>query len=180
MIVLRRLLSIFGVPARSYPKDYWPSVVILLKENQVLSPEDILSRAQASWGAHAPVEAIGKLKDSASYIFRSGGLIFSVNFGAGRYCVEGREHLEVLQRAWDEHTSWMSIDMPNETNDHLYKTKALGSSYQLLLVFAFKSLSANCTGVYFPAESVTIPNFGELAGSIQWCRKNGLNLEFLK
>jgi hypothetical protein len=180
MTILRRLLMRFGSAPRSYPKDYWPCVVILLREPHFPAPEEVLRTAQASWGVHAPVESVGKLKEGASYILRSGGLIFSVRFGVDRYGVEGQQPIEVLQRPWDEHKAWMSIDMPNERNEHLYKTKALGGSYQLLLVFAFKSWSANCLGVYFPAEGVTIPNLGELSESIQWGRKNGLDLDFMK
>jgi hypothetical protein len=33
--------------------------------------------------------------------------------------------------------------------------------------------------IFFPAERTTIPNFGELAASIQWGRRTGLDLSFL-
>jgi hypothetical protein len=180
MTVLRRLLERFGKGTTSYPKDYWPSVVMLLREPHIPTPEEVLRTAQESWGVHAPVESVGKLKGNTGYILRSGGLIFSVQFGADRYGVKGQQAIEALQRPWDEHKAWMSVDMPNERNERLYETRALGGSYQLLLVFAFKSWSANCLGVYFPAEGVTIPNFGELTESIQWGRKNGLGLDFMK
>jgi hypothetical protein len=179
MSIAQWLIGKLGLTSKSYPKDYWPSVVLLLKDPVFPMPEEVLQTAQASWGAHAPVESLGALKNSASYILRCGGLLFSVNCGTGRYGVEGQESTEALQRPWDQHKAWMSIDLPNARNEELRKAGDLGGSYKLLLIFAFKSWSQNCVGIYFPAESITIPNFGELAESIEWARRNGQDLTFL-
>lgn len=73
----------------------------------------------------------------------------------------------------------MSIDMPNERCDKLSRQRALGDIYKVLLIFAFLSWTQNCAGAHFPAEGITIPNLGGLAESIQWGRRNGLDLAFL-
>jgi hypothetical protein len=49
----------------------------------------------------------------------------------------------------------------------------------MLLIFVYKLWSGNALAVFFPAERVTVPNFGELADSIQWARRAGLDLKFL-
>jgi len=179
MSVLRWLRKKSRLPAKLYPSDYWPCVVLLLSEPTFPTPEEVLQTAQASWSAHAPVEHVGELKRSASHILCCGGLFFSVHCGGERYNVDGQERNEALQRPWDEHRAWLSVDMPNARNAELYKTKELGGSYKLLLVFVFKSWSQNCVGAYFPAEGVTILNLGDLAESIRWGRRNGVDLSFL-
>jgi hypothetical protein len=73
----------------------------------------------------------------------------------------------------------MSVDLPNLRNEALYRSGDLKNMYKILLVFVFLCWSNNCLGIYFPSESVTIPNFGDLAASIQWGRRAGLNLGFL-
>lgn len=174
---LRRKLGINGVGDR---KDDWPCVVLLLKEPLFPSANEAVQTGQASWGAHSPVQLISVANGGKSYILTSGKLAFSVNFGSGSFGLEGQEPTEGQQRPWDEHRAWLSIDAPTANVEKLRSSKTLGAVYQLLLVYAFKSWSANCLGVYFPAEAVTIPNLGELAEGIQWGRKNGLDLNFMK
>jgi hypothetical protein len=177
MRFLRSLMRKFVGSQKTYPDDYWPSVVVLLRAPAFPTSEDVLMRAQACWGAHAPVEAIGTA--STSHVLRCGAFFFSVHYAAERYSSIGEEGLEILQRPWTEHTAWMSVDMPNQRCKELKTTNALGDSYKLLLIYAFKSWSEDCLGVHFPAEGITIPNFGDLAQSIQWGRRNGLDLTFL-
>jgi hypothetical protein len=83
-----------------------------------------------------------------------------------------------MQRPWDQHRAWLSIDMPLIAKG-LRETEAWGESHKLLLIFAFKSWSPNCLAIFFPTEGVTVPNFGDLADSIRWGRQNGLKLDFL-
>ncbi len=160
-------------------KDYWPSVVILLKEPRFPTAEEALRVGQASWGAHAQVELTGSTNNGRSYVLRTEKFFFSINYAQGPYGVEGKEHSQAQQRPWEEHAAWLSIDIPNRKTEELREAKALSACYKLLLVFAFKMWSSNCLGVYFPCEGVTIPNLGELAASVVWARGNGVNLKFL-
>jgi hypothetical protein len=73
----------------------------------------------------------------------------------------------------------MSVDLPMLRNQELYESGDLANMYKVLLVFVFLGWNNNCLGVYFPGEDVTVPNFGDLAASINWGRQAGLNLNFL-
>jgi hypothetical protein len=179
MSILRLLIDKIKGSTLSYPKDYWPSVVVLLRMPIHKDASEVLETAQASWGAHAPVEALATTEQGASHVLRSGGMIFSVHFATDQYTELAEDGDEVLTRPWKEHRAWMSVDMPDARCFDLSAKKTLANAYKLLLIYAFKSWSENCLGVYFPAEGVMIPNLGALAESIQWGRKNGLNLAFL-
>lgn len=115
-----------------------------------------------------------------SYILTGGTLAFSVNLGSGSYGLEGQEPSEAQQRPWNVHGASLSIDAPTANVEKLRNSKTLGAVYQLLLVYALKSWSPNCLGIYFPAESITVPNLLDLAQSLQWGRQNGIDLSFLK
>lgn len=169
-----------GITTKADRKDDWPCVVLLLKEPTFLSPEEAVQKGQSSWGAHAPVELMDVANRGKSYILTSGTFVFSINLGSGRYGLEGQEPSEAQQRPWDEHKGWMSIDAPTAKVEKLRPSGALGGVYQLLLVYALKSWSTNCLGIYFPSESITLPNVGDLTQSLQWGRQNGIELSFLK
>jgi hypothetical protein len=169
-----------GITSEADRKDDWPCIVLLLKKPLFPSPEEAVQTGQESWGAHAPVELMSIANGGKSYILTSGTFVFSVNFGSGPYGLEGQEPSEAQQRPWDEHNAWLSVDAPTQKVEKLRQSTALGGVYQLLLVYAFKTWSPNCLGMYFPAESVTVPNLGELSQSLQWGRQNGINLSFLK
>ena len=171
---LRQKLS----PSR-YPADYWPSIVVLLSEPLLPSTDELLGRAQHAWGNAGPVRLVGTLRDSASHAFQCGPMYFSVHYAHARYGGAASGGSDLLQRPWNDHKAWMSVDMPNQRNEVLYQAGSLGSMYKVLLVFVFLSWSNNCLAVYFPAEGVTIPNFGDLAGNIQWGHRAGLDLSFL-
>jgi hypothetical protein len=168
-----------GYSAKPYPEDYFPSVVLLLKNPLFPSAEVILKNAQASWGANAPVELVATMRQGASHVFRSGAVIFSVHTNPTRYGSLAEGGSEILMRTWNESGAWMSIDMPTERCNKLREQKALGDIYKVLLIYAFMCWSENCLGVYFPAEGAAVPNLGGLAESIQWGRRNGLDLAFL-
>ncbi len=169
-----------GITTEADRSDDWPCVVLLLKEPLFPSLEAAVQVGQASWGAHAPVELMSVANGGKSYVLTSGTFVFSVNLGAGPYGLEGQEPSEAQQRPWDEHKAWLSVDAPTAKVEKLRQSKALGGVYQLLLVYALKSWSPNCLGIYFPSESITIPNLGDLAQSLQWGRQNGIDLSFLK
>jgi hypothetical protein len=156
----------------------WPSVVMLLKEPVFPNAEEVIKIANACWGQTTPVELAATEDSGSTYTLRRGNKAFSIHQGRRPYDVEGQEPTEILQRPWDEHRAWLSIDMPLVA-EGLRETKAWGESHKLLLIYAFKSWSPNCLAIYFPAEGVTVPNLGDLAESIRWGRQNGLKLAFL-
>jgi hypothetical protein len=104
---------------------------------------------------------------------------FSIHCANARYDGEGERGDDILQRPWNDHKAWMSVDLPKLSNKALYEAGDLAKMYKALLVFVFLCWNNNCLGVYFPGEGVTVPNFGDLAGSINWGRQSGLNLNFL-
>ena len=180
MNFLRSLIGRMTAPARTYQENAWPSVVVLLRAPLFPTAAKVLSTAQASWGARSPVEALATAREGASHFFRSGGMILSVHFAAQQYSELAEDGDEVLTRPWKEHRAWMSVDMPNERCFDLSAKKTLASAYQLLLTYASNAWSEDCLGIYFPAEGETLPNRGGLAKCIQWGRRNGLDLAFLK
>jgi hypothetical protein len=166
------------IPSR-YPSDYWPSVVVLMAKPLFPSREEVNARAQRAWANAGPVNLVGTLRDSASYVFQCGPMSISVHFTNARYGGPASGGSDILQRPWNDHTAWISVDMPTQRNQALHQSGSLGEMYKVLLIFVFLSWSNNCLAVYFPAEGVTIPNFGDLAGNIQWARHAGLDLSFL-
>jgi hypothetical protein len=106
-------------------------------------------------------------------------MVFASHTQPQPYGGGGREPTEFLQRPWDDHRAWMSIDMPKGRNRSLSEQRALGLIYKVLLVYAFLMWGPNTLAVFFPGEGVTIPNFGELAACIQWALRTGLDLSFL-
>ena len=108
-----------------------------------------------------------------------GSMVLAVHLQPQPYGAAGREPTQFLQRPWDEHRAWMSIDMPNGRNRELSKQTARGTIYQVLLVCAFLLWGPNTLAVFFPGERVTIPNFGGLAACIQWARSAGPDMSFL-
>jgi hypothetical protein len=126
------------------------------------------------------VELMDVANRGKSYILTSGKFVFSINLGSGLYGLEGQEPSEAQQHPWDEHKAWMSIDAPTAKAEKLRQSGTLGRVYQLLLVYALKSWSPNCLGIYFPSEGITLPNVGDLTQSLQWGRQNSIDLSFLK
>lgn len=165
-------------PSR-YPPDFFPSVVVLLAEPLLLNMEQVHARAQQAWGKAGNATIIGTLQNGASHVIQCGPLTFSVHCVNARYGGGTSGGSEILQRPWNDHKAWLAVDMPQQRNDELHRSGSLGEIYRLLLVFVFLSWSNQCLAVYFPAEGITIPNFGDLAGNIQWGRRAGLDLSFL-
>ena len=156
------------------------SVVILLRQPVRLTPAQSLEKGNKAWGANMPVDLVSTLNDESSVVLRSGKFIFAVHQASQRYESGRREASESSQRPWDEHTAWMSVDFPAASSSHLRQINSLGSCYKRLLTYAFLCWSPNSLAVYFPMEGPTVPNLGDLAESIKWARRNGINLDFLK
>jgi hypothetical protein len=119
------------------------------------------------------------MREGQSHVLRAGSVLYSIHTNMQKYGSLAEEGNEVLARPWREHTAWMSIDMPRQRCEELSKQRVLASIYKVLLICAFMCWSENSLGVYFPAEGIAIPNFGGLAESIQWARRNGMDLRFL-
>jgi len=170
---------VFGTRAR-YGEDDWPSVVLLLRAPQFPEPESIVATASEAGGS---VNFLGVLREKKSYVFAcqtsSGTMVLSIHTAAQRYGVEGKEPLEILQKPWDEHQAWMSIDSPHQRNVKLAEEQALANVYKVLLIYALKIWSPNVLAAFFPGEGATVPNLGGLAESIQWGRRAGFDLAFL-
>ncbi len=167
------------VSSSRYPSDYWPSVVVLLAQPQFPTREEILSRAQKAWGNAGPLNFLGASGEGTSHIIQCGPLTFSVHCANARYGQASEPGDDILQRPWHDHKAWMSVDLPKLRNEELYRSGSLAEMYKVLLVFVFLSWTNNCLAIYFPAEGATIPNFGDLAASINWGRQAGLSLGFL-
>jgi hypothetical protein len=151
---------------------------MLLKEPILPSAEEVVKVANECWGQTTPVELAATENGGSTYILQRGSKVFSIHQGRKPYDVEGQEPTQILQRPWDEHRAWLSVDMPLVAKG-LRETAAWGESHKLLLIYAFKSWSPNCLGIFFPTEGVTVPNLGDLAESIRWGRQNDLKLDFL-
>jgi len=179
---LRGLLRSFAGSRDRYAEDDFPSVVLLLRRPEFPGPEDMVRIARESWGAAGPVESIENPR-KGSYLFSCqtgpGTLFIAIHTQPQSYATGGQEPTEFLQRPWDDHAAWMSIDMPNGRNRKLAEKQGLSTVYKMLLIFAFKIWGANTLAVFFPAERITIPNFGDLAACIQWARRTGMDMSFL-
>jgi hypothetical protein len=158
----------------------YPSVVLLLDKPLLLTKEQVLDTAQRAWGAHDAIEHIATLNNGHSHALRCGKFFFAINQANQRYEVTVAAEGELLQRPWMHHSAWLSIDMPTQSRSKLIEINSLGHSYHLLLVFAFLCWTPNALAIYFPAEQKTVPSLGALADSINWARRNGIDLHFLK
>jgi hypothetical protein len=162
-----------------YPADYWPSVVVLMSQPVFPSGDEILSHAQTAWGNAGQAKLAGTLRNGASHVIHCGPMTFSIHCTNAKYGQLSERGDGILQRPWDDHSAWMSVDLPKLRTQALSEAGELANMYKVLLVFVFLCWNDNCLGVYFPGEGVTVPNFGDLAASINWGRQNGLNLNFL-
>lgn len=166
--------------SNSYPLDSWPSAVMLMAQPAFFpSEQEILSRAEKAWGKAGSPKIVGTLREGATLLIQCDALSYSIHCARQRYSNPWSQPLEILQRPWADHTSWMAVDLPNLRNEALFRDGSLGMMYKTILVFIFLSWSGNSLGLVFPAERATVPNLGDLAASINWCRQAGLNMSFL-
>ena len=157
----------------------WPSIVFLLRQSHVHTPEEAVHMCQEAWGAAHQVELIGIVTEG-HYAIKAGPLFFAFHSVNQAYRIQGLQLTQVQQQAWDQHTAWMSIDLTKSREKILKEEHSLGVAYKPLMYYASRNFSPNCLALYFPAEGVTVPNLGELIGSISWCLRNGIDLSFLQ
>jgi hypothetical protein len=156
-----------------------PSVVLLLRESQTPTEEQALEMARSAWGAAGPVEIVGSIPPH-TYAIRASELFLALH--AVPRCYEASPPIsgDVQRQCWDQHGSWLSVDMPTAKVTELRESRRLGEAYFSLLFFAHRHRSPNCLALYFPAEGVTVPNQGNPVDSIRWSLQNGANLDFLR
>ena len=158
--------------------DDFPSIVFLLRDSSVLTADDALRMCQAAWGSAAPVKLIGAVGEG-HYALAADPLFFAFHSVAARYQAKPPGLSAVQQQCWDLHTAWMSIDMVQSASS-LRTSGSLAGGYKTLFYFVHKHWSSGALALYFPCEGVTLPNHGNLVKSIRWCRRNGIDLSFLK
>jgi hypothetical protein len=155
-----------------------PSIVFLLRGSVVLTADDAVRMCQVAWGAAAPVKLVGIVSDG-HYAIEANPLFFAFHSVAQRYQAEPNALSLVQQRCWEQHTSWMSVDLVKSAPE-LRASGMYAAAYKTLFYFVFKHWSSDTLALYFPCEGVTLPNLGDLVESIRWCRKNGIDLSFLR
>lgn len=159
--------------------DECPSAVLLLRESQVTTAEQALEMARSAWGSAGPVELIGSVPPH-TYAIRASTLFFAIHAVPRRYEANPPMAGQAQQQCWDQHTAWLSVDMPMAKGSELRASGKLGEAYFSLLYFVHKHWSSNCLALYFPMEGVTVPNHGDPVESIRWSLRNGTNLDFLR
>src|SRR5262245_13583477 len=179
MALFERLRKRSKIGNQANAEGDFPSVVLLLREPLLPSAEQALEMARSAWSAAGPVELAGSVSPHCHAV-RASELFFAINAAPQRYEAGPTIASQVYQLCWDHHTAWLSVDLPVARVAELRANKQLEKAYSTLLFFVYKHWSSNCLALYFPAEGVTVPNLGDLAGSIRWCRQNGTNLDFLR
>jgi len=177
--MLNWLCKVLTSPRFDNSPENYPSVVVLLKEPQVRTPEESVQIVRRALGADTDVELISTLNDGNSHVIRNGKFFFTFHQTSQRYELPGHTPPDIQQNSWAEHRAWIAFDLPTQGSDRLREINSLATAYKLLLVFAFLCWSTNCLIVYFPAEGISVPNLGDLADSINWARRNGQNPNFL-
>lgn len=157
----------------------WPSIVFLLRDPHLPSPEDALQIARNAWGAAGAVELAGRVGEHG-FVFRASELTFALHAAAVRYEIAGVSLPAAQQQCWDQHTAWLAADLPGRRSEKLRRAGTLAAAYGSLMYFVNKYWSPNCLALYFPGEMVTIPHQGDLMQSIRWSASNGADLRFLK
>lgn len=173
------LFDNFRKKVRRGENEGWPSIVFLIRDPHLPSPKEALQLARQAWGAAGSVDLIKTVRENC-YVFRASDLIFGLYAAPGRYEIDGLSRPAVQQQCWDQHTAWLSVDLPGRRTEDLRKAGTLASAYGSLMFFVNKYWSPNCLAIYFPDEGVTIPNQGDLIQSIRWSAGNGADLRFLQ
>jgi hypothetical protein len=173
------LFDRFRRTLRKENNEAWPSIVFLLLRPHLPSSEEALHLARNAWGAAGPVELAGTVREH-SFVFRATELMFALHAAPSRYETGAMNLSAVQQQAWDQHSAWLSVDLPGKRTAVLRQQGSLGGAYACLMYFVFKYWSPNCLALYFPDERTTVPNHGDVIESIRWSRRNGIDLQFLR
>lgn len=151
-----------------------PALVLLLESPLELTREAALELAAQAWGeADRPPSAD---RHKGGWLLRVSEISFTLRSARVRYRRRGHETSQVRQRVWDRHRAWVAVEYPDGPKIPEWQWP---SCYKLLLLMAHELWDENCLGVYLPAQGITIPNMGDLIGSIRWAGNNGTPLPFL-
>jgi hypothetical protein len=154
----------------------YPSLVLLLELPIELGRERVLEVAGQAWGGPESAASIVREQRGRRWLISVSEVLFGLSSGRRRYRRRGREANQVRQRVWDRHRAWLEVDYPDATR---MPETAWPSCYKLLFLMANQLWGENCLGLYLPAQQVTVPNMGDLIGSIRWAGNNGTPLPFL-
>jgi hypothetical protein len=152
-----------------------PSLVLLLAMPVELTDEMVLELAAQAWGgadSAATLERAGR----GRWLIRVADVPFLLRNSRKRYWQHRHETNQARERVWDRHKAWLAVDYPEGPR---MPESAWPSFYKLLFLMANQMWDANCLGLYLPVQHVTVPNMGDLIGSIRWAGNNGTPLPFL-
>src|ERR1700678_3306187 len=102
-----------------------PSVVILLREPEIRTPEESLNIVRKALGADTDVEFIQSLDNGNAHVIRNGKFFFAFHQASQRYEVTGYEPTEFLPKAWNEQKAWIAFDMPTQSSASLREIDSL-------------------------------------------------------
>ncbi len=151
-----------------------PSLVLLLESPLQLTRESVLKVAAETWGE--PGSEISIARRASGWFIRISEVPFALRTSRHRYRRREQETNEARQRVWDRHRAWLAVDYPDGPR---MPVAAWSTCYKLLFLMANQIWNDNCLGLYLPAQRVTVPNMGDLIGSIRWAANNGTPLAFL-
>jgi hypothetical protein len=160
-------------------EDDWPSIVLLLREAVLPSAEEAIEMAGTAWGAAGQVELLGAVGPH-NFVIRVAPLTFALHAVGSRYEAETGQLNAMQKQCWDQHSAWLSVDLPGRQVGVLRQSGQLAGAYKSLMYFVLRHWSQNCSALYFPSEQATLPNYGDLIDSIRSARRDGINLDFLK
>ncbi len=164
--VLGRLKRLFT--RRSEDEEKYSSVVMLLRVTSILSEDNMNT---AAGRAFKEFKYVGEFAGRHNFVVAT--TVLTIESRDGFYFDPEQDKAaadtNLFARTWAEHTAWLSIDLPQSVG----KPKGMRmKSYAVTLPLAEQLWNGNCTGLYFPAESITVPNIGGFNESLSWYTKN--------
>jgi len=112
---------------------------------------------------------VGTLRNGASYVIQCGPMSLSIHCTYARYGGLSERGDDILS-GMGRHKAWMSVDLPSFAIKHCI-SQDLASMYKVLLCSCFSAGITTVSGL-FPGRRRDIPNFGDLAASINWGRQS--------
>jgi len=175
--MMRRAMRFLGSVVTGSPdedEEPCPSLVLLLDSPMELTEGAALDLATQAWGESGSEPSVsnrrGRWHVSVSEI------LFVLHCGRGPYRRRGHETNQVRQRVWERQRGWIAVEYPDEPR---IPESAWPACYKLLFLMANQLWDDRCLGLYLPAQGITVPNMGDLIGSIRWAGNNGTPLPFL-
>ena len=175
--MMRKAIRFLGSVVTGSPNEETPcpSLVLLLGVPIDLTREAALDLAIRTWGESDRQAVVARPKGRGWQV-RVGDVLFGLHSGHTPYRRAGGEVSLTRQRAWDRHRAWLAVDYPQGTK---VPESEWPSCYKLLFLLANQLWNENCLGLYLPVQGITIPNMGDMIGSIRWAGNNGTPLPFL-